>query len=206
MEYIIYFVSHYGYLAIFILLVPGIFGIPVPDELLLTLVGYLALQGYLSLFPALTVVLAGAALGITLDDWVGRAVGVKLIRRCGPHFSLSPDWFTRLRERLHRYGACILCLGYFVPGVRHWVAIAAGMTKFPLAGFALFAYAGALVWSVFYILLGYFLGKEAGLWVERIGARGQIAAGLIVVSLLAYYLIRRKWPKISGGDCKPATP
>lgn len=204
MEYITYFVSHYGYLAILILLLPGVFGIPLPDELLLTFVGYLALQGDLRLISALAVVAAGAILGITLDYWVGRAAGTKLIKEPGAGFRLRPERFKCLEEQLHRYGGWGLCLGYFAPGVRHWVAIAAGIMKFPLAWFTLFAYAGALAWSLLYILLGYFLGIKAGLWAQRLGAHGLIAAGFIVALLLGYFLIqgkwllRQRWPKIPG--------
>lgn len=193
MEYITYFVSHYGYLAIFILLAPGIFGIPLPDELLLTFVGYLALRGDLRLTPTLAVVVAGAILGITLDYWVGRAAGAKLIKGPGACFRLRADRFRRLQERLHRYGGWGLCLGYFIPGVRHWLAIAAGITKFPLAGFTLFAYAGALAWSLLYTFLGYCWGQEAVLLAERIGAHCHMAVGLIVALPLGYFLIRGKW-------------
>lgn len=203
MEYLTNFISQYGYWAILILLMPGIFGIPLPDELLLTFVGYLALRGDLRLIPALAVVLTGAILGITVDYWVGRVAGGKLIREPAAFFHLGPERFQRMKERLHRYGGWGLGLGYFVPGVRHWVAIAAGVTKFPLASFALFTYAGALGWSLLYILLGYFLGQEAGLLVERIGAHCQMATGLIAALLLSYFLIwgkwlRQRWPKISG--------
>jgi membrane protein DedA with SNARE-associated domain len=208
MEFIKYFVSNYGYLAILILLLPGVFGIPLPDELLLTFVGYLALQGDLGLIPALAVVVAGAILGITLDYWVGRAagtkLGTKLIKAPGAGFRLRPERLKSLEEQLHRYGGWGLCLGYFVPGVRHWVAITAGIIKFPLAWFTLFAYAGALAWSLLYILLGYFLGQEAGLWAPRLGAHGLIAATFIVALLSGYFLIQRKWrrrqrwPKIPG--------
>jgi membrane protein DedA with SNARE-associated domain len=203
MEYITHFVSHYGYLAILFLLVPGVFGIPLPDELLLTFVGYLAMQGGLRLIPALAVVVAGAILGITLDYWVGRGAGTKLIKAPGAWFHLRPERFKSLENLFHRYGGWGLCLGYFVPGVRHWVAIAAGIMKFSPAWFTLFASAGALAWSSLYILLGYFLGKEGGLWAPRLGAPGLIAAGFIVALLSGYFLIqgkwrrRQRWPKIS---------
>ena len=85
MEFVTYFVTNYGYLAIFLLLAPGTFGLPVPDELLLTFLGYLVLRGDLRLIPTLAVVVAGATLGITLDYWVGRAAGAKLIREAGAY-------------------------------------------------------------------------------------------------------------------------
>ncbi len=203
MEFVTYFVTNYGYLAIFLLLLPGAFGLPIPDELLLTFIGYLALRGELRLIPAMAVAVSGGVLGVTLDYWVGRVVGARLIGESGTFFRLRPDKFKSLQEWLRRGGGWRLCLGYFLPGVRHWGAIAAGITKFPLAGFTRFAYAGVLAWSLFYILLGYFLGQEAGLLVERIGAPCRWASGLIAALLLGYVLIRGKWlrlkwPRIPG--------
>ncbi len=203
MEFVTSFVTNYGYLAIFLLLLPGAFGLPIADELLLTFIGYLALQGELRLIPAMAVAVAGAVLGITLDYWVGRAAGARLIGESGAFWRLRPDKLKGLQEWLRRGGGWRLCLGYFLPGVRHWVAIAAGVTKFPLADFTRFAYLGVLAWSLIYILLGYFLGQEAGLLEERMGAHCGWASGLIADLLLGYVLIRGKWlrlkwPKILG--------
>lgn len=210
MEFVTDFVTNYGYLAIFLLLLPGTFGIPIPDELLLTFTGYLALRGELRLIPAMAVAVSGAVLGITLDYWVGRAAGARLIWESGAFFRLRHDKFKSLQEWLRRGGGWRLCLGYFLPGVRHWVAIAAGITKFPLADFTRFAYLGVLAWSLVYILLGYFLGQEAGLLVERIGAHCRWASGLIVALLLGYVLIRGKWLRLKGRKSRvksqPVTP
>jgi membrane protein DedA with SNARE-associated domain len=203
MEFVTYFVAHYGYLAIFLLLLPGAFGIPIPDELLLTFTGYLALQGELRLIPTMAVAVAGAVLGVTLDYWVGRAAGARLIWKSGAFFRLRRDKVQGLQEWLGRGGGWRLCLGFFLPGVRHWVVIAAGITKFPLATFARFAYLGILAWSLFYVSLGYFLGQEASLLVARLGAHCLWASGLIAALLLGYALmrgrwLRLKWPKIPG--------
>jgi membrane protein DedA with SNARE-associated domain len=201
MEHLTYFVCQYGYLAILILLAPGIFGIPLADELLLTFIGYLVRRGDLRLLPALVVVAVGTIVGLTVDYGVGRVCGGKLIKDPGTIFGLGPDRFKRLQERLHRHGGWVLCLGYFVPGVRHWAAVAAGVVKFPPADFALFAYGGALAWSLLYIFLGYFLGQEAGLWAARLAAHCRLAAGLIAALLLGCLLwrgkwLRPRWPKI----------
>ncbi len=210
MEFVTYFVTNYGYPAIFLLLLPGAFGLPIPDELLLTLTGYLALRGELRLISAMAVAASGAILGITLDYWVGRLAGSRLIGESGALWRLKPGKFKGLQEWLQRGGGWRLCLGFFLPGVRHWAAIAAGITRLPLAGFTRFAYLGVLVWVLAYILLGYFLGPQAGLLVERIGANCRWASGLIAALLLGYLLVRGKWlrlkwPKIAAKS-PPVTP
>jgi membrane protein DedA with SNARE-associated domain len=44
MSTIVYWIAHYGYLALFGLLMLGIVGLPVPDETLLTFAGYLVFR------------------------------------------------------------------------------------------------------------------------------------------------------------------
>src|SRR3989442_14379318 len=68
-------ISQYGYPAIFFLLVGGIVGVPVPDQLLLVLSGYLVLTGALSLGPTLLAAVLGSIVGITLSYALGRCSG-----------------------------------------------------------------------------------------------------------------------------------
>ena len=58
-HYVLDWISHYGYPAIFCLLMLGIVGLPVPDETLLTFTGYLIFSHHLKLAPAFGTVLAG---------------------------------------------------------------------------------------------------------------------------------------------------
>jgi membrane protein DedA with SNARE-associated domain len=60
-------ITHYGYVAIFLLLMFGIVGLPVPDEALLTFVGYLSFKGDLQLVASLLTAFLGTACGITVS-------------------------------------------------------------------------------------------------------------------------------------------
>jgi membrane protein DedA with SNARE-associated domain len=64
---ILNWLTHYGYLGIFCLLMLGIVGVPIPDELVLTCAGYLIFKGYLS--PGLTAASAftGSVCGISVS-------------------------------------------------------------------------------------------------------------------------------------------
>ncbi len=65
----------YGYPGLFVLLMLGIVGLPVPDETLLAFAGYLVFQGKLSPVPTLLASFLGSACGISLSYFLGASPG-----------------------------------------------------------------------------------------------------------------------------------
>ena len=153
-------ITQYGYLAIFSLLVLGIVGLPVPDETLLTFTGYLIFKEHLSLPLAYATALAGSISGITISFWLGRTFGLKLIHRYGRYLRITEEHLQKAHAFFERAGHWSLTFGYFVPGVRHFTAYAAGMSELEPPRFAAFAYAGAALWVGTFITLGYVLGER----------------------------------------------
>jgi len=82
-------IAHYGYAAIFALLVLGIVGLPVPDETLLTFTGYLVFRGQLKPVPAFLAAMLGSGCGITISYLLGRVFGAPLIHRYGRYIHLT---------------------------------------------------------------------------------------------------------------------
>ena len=185
-------IAQYGYLAIFSLLVLGIVGLPVPDETLLTFSGYLVYQGHLSLPLTFLSGFAGSACGITLSYILGRTFGLELIHRYGRYLRITEDHVEKAHAWFRRAGHWSLTFGYFVPGVRHFTAYAAGMSDLEYPTFALFAYSGAALWASTFIALGYLLGEQ---WkvvqqnIDRYLVGGVLAAVILAVAYLAW----RKW-------------
>ena len=192
MEQIAVWISQYGYLAIFGLLVFGIAGLPVPDETLLVFTGYLVFKGRLSLPLALGSAMAGSFCGITLSYTLGRTFGIALIHRYGRYVRITEKHVAKAHAWFERAGHWSLTFGYFIPGVRHFTAYAAGMSCLEAPQFALFAYSGGAVWVTLFIGLGYFLGER---WqavqkqVDHYMVGASVAAGVLIVG----YLVWRKW-------------
>ncbi|MBJ6360601.1 DedA family protein [Paenibacillus sp. GCM10012307] len=159
MEMVQELVSHYGYLAIFCLLALGIIGLPVPDEVLMTFVGYLASVYVLKLPLAFVVAFSGALCGMLLSYTIGRKIGKPLIHRYGKWVKLTPKRLERIEGWFHRYGMWTIVFGYFIPGVRHVTCYISGMSGVRTGQYVIFAGAGALLWSTVFILIGYFLGN-----------------------------------------------
>lgn len=190
METLTHWVTSYGYFGIFSLLMFGIFGLPVPDETLLLFSGYLVFSGRLQFIPTAVAALLGSMCGMTLSFVLGHTAGMRLVDRFGRFIHLTHDRVNLVHEWFERFGKWTLTFGYFVPGVRHFTAFVAGTSCLETKRFAAFAYPGALIWSLTFISLGYFLG---GKWEQASAAFHRyvlIAAGVLVVMILIYLAFR----------------
>lgn len=184
-------ISTYGYAALYVLLVAGIVGLPIPDETLLVFCGYLVSAGRLQPVPTLAVAFLGSASGISTSYILGRTLGLGLIHRYGSYIHITEEGWKRVHDWFERFGRWTLMIGYFVPGVRHLTALVAGATCLPVPSFARFAFSGALVWVSTFLTIGFFLGEN---W-KQIG--GLLHRGLLIFVALAgaaalvYILIRK---------------
>jgi membrane protein DedA with SNARE-associated domain len=195
-QHIDLFIAHYGYFAIFGLLVLGIVGPLIPDETILVLSGIAVHRGQLMLGTTIAVAFAGSTCGITVSYILGRTGVIYVLERFEPlnrwvgrHLPQVDGWFQR-------YGKWTLFFGYFIAGVRHFTALTAGMSKLKWRTFAAYAYPGGFVWVACFVSVGYYLGAE---W-EKFGKRFNRGALIIVaivaaISLGGWYLRRKTQTK-----------
>lgn len=187
------FLAHYGYAAIFCLLMLGIVGPLIPDDTILVLSGLAAQRGRLDLAATIAVAYAGSLCGITLSYALGRTGLVYVLERFGPVERWVNRHMPRVQDWFERYGKWTLFFGYFVAGVRHFTALAAGMSGVRARVFAAYAYPGGLVWVCSFVLVGYYAGQEWEAlkgWFERGGTALAIcAAG---VGLAVWWWRRRR--------------
>ncbi len=155
-------IHRHGYVAIFVLLMFGIVGLPIPDETLLVFSGYLSFKGDLSAPLALASAALGSGCGITISYGLGRLVGPRVRTTLGPWLHLTDERYRAAQQWMNRRGKYALLLTYFVPGLRHLGALVVGASQLPYPAFAMPAYLGAWLWSGTFITLGYVLGEE---WV-----------------------------------------
>jgi len=153
-------VAKYSYLGIFLALGLGILGLPIPDETLMAFVGFQAFQGKLYYPSAVLVAFIGTTCGITIGYFLGRGFGHPFLEKYSVRMRIKRKHLHKAERWYNRYGKFALFIGYFIPGVRHFTAIFAGVALMPYRVFAVFAYFGGLLWTVTFVSLGYFLGKN----------------------------------------------
>ena len=196
MPSIIHWVTTYGYAAIFCLLVLGIVGLPVPDEMLLTFVGYLVSRSALRAPATLASAFLGSACGITVSYLLGRTTGVRLLEQYGLKLRLPSQAMVRVHSWFRQVGRWTLVIGYFVPGVRHCTAYVAGASQLEYVWFAVYAYLGAAIWSSSFICLGYFMGED-WVWIASELHRFLLILSGLVAGASGFYFLWWRKRKIS---------
>jgi membrane protein DedA with SNARE-associated domain len=157
-QHLVAWLARYKAPVIFTAQLLGIFGLPIPDELLLTAAGDLVRRGALDGRACLLAAILGCMSGITVSYVLGRTLGCAAVTRLSRGHEQTVG---RTQAWFRRFGAWLLAFGYFIPGVRHVTAIAAGSAPMPFARFAAFAYPGAVLWSTTFVALGYYAGEHA---------------------------------------------
>jgi membrane protein DedA with SNARE-associated domain len=193
---ILAWVVAHGYGVIFLLLVGGVVGLPIPDETLLVGCGALIGRGTLHPLPAFFSALAGSWCGISLSYTIGRTLGAGAVTRYGKYLHLTEARMVRVHQWFDRIGHWALFVGYFFAGVRHFTALTAGISKLKFPSFVVYAWSGGAVWVATFLTLGYYLGDNwkqiAELLHRDLGYISLVLIAAALVIVLLRVLLRRK--------------
>ena len=168
-----------------------LFGFFLPGDSLLITAGVFASRGDLSL----PVILVGIFVAAVVGDQVGYAFG----NRGGPALSRRPDSRFFKKEHIERaqkyfdeHGPRTIVLARFVPIVRTFVPVVAGMGDMPYRTFATYNVVGGLLWGVGVTMIGYALGEAVDVDKYLLPIIAVIVAFSLVPVLLEVRRARRR--------------
>lgn len=176
-------------------------GFFLPGDSLLFIAGFLASEAGGRVLPPLPMVAGVTAIAAIAGDqfgyWIGRRIGPTLFDR--PKSRLfNPQHVVRAHQFFERYGAKTIVLARFVPIVRTFAPIVAGIGTMKYRIFVLYNILGGLLWGVGVTTLGYYLGE-----IDAVKNNIEIAIFAIVLISLLPMLIeliryRTRVPKSSA--------
>ena len=192
-ETFLVWLTQYGSLALFVLLALGIIALPVPEETLMIVAGAFINSGELYLVPTVLAAYGGSICGITLSYLFGYLSDIYIIEKYGPRIGLTETRMNQLHQWFERFGRWPLFFGYFIPGIRHFTGLSAGISQLHYRDFALYAYTGAIVWGSTFLSIGYFFGKYWINIVEHIeGYWNEILIGVALIAFIGFLYYRFK--------------
>ena len=144
------------------------FGFFLPGDYLLFLAGMFVATGRLdvNIYVLILGLFIAAVAGNFTGYWFGRKTGPMLYSRKDSFF-FKKRYLLAAEKYYRKQGAFALIMGRFVPIVRTFAPIFAGVVKLEIKKFAIYNVVGAILWIASLTLLGYFLGKRFAQQIEE---------------------------------------
>ncbi|AIC95747.1 DedA family protein [Shouchella lehensis] len=188
------FIMQYGYFGVFVSLVAGIIGLPVPDEVLLITFGYLSYIDYFHISTTVLVCFLGSVIGMSISYFLGIKLGAPFLEKYGPRFYFSIKRQRSIQQLLNKHGKWFILLGFFIPGVRHLMGYLSGIAKFSYKSYICLTSIGSALWASLFVFTGYGLGVRWLFIREDIYAHKMLYTSLfstlLILSLITYFIFK----------------
>ncbi|HEY6751264.1 MAG TPA: DedA family protein [Rubrobacteraceae bacterium] len=194
-DQILSLIGQYGYLVVFFGVMLESVGIPLPGETILIAAGLLVHQG--SLDPGETIVfgILGTTIGNQLGYWAGRQGGHPFVLQWGHYVGITPERLLRMEGFFARHGGKAVFLARFIPGLRAFGALVAGISRMHWWTFLFYNVLAGAVWATASILVGYLFSRSLVLAEEWMNLASVLLVLLLVLTLVFYLVYRRAFKR-----------
>ena len=183
--------STYGYLVVFLLVMIESIGVPVPGET--ALIGaalYAGSTHKLEIWWVIAVAIAGAIIGDNIGYAIGRYGGAKVLLRHGHRVHLHEGRLKIGIWVFRRHGGKVVFWGRFVSILRTYAAFLAGTNQMSWPRFLLFNAAGGIVWATVFGVAYYVFGGA----LKRLSTTIDVTLGVLGALVIVVFVVwmRRK--------------
>ena len=133
-------------------------GVFLPGDSLLVTAGLLSARGYLNVYTLVPALMAAAICGNSLGYFIGHTTGPRIFNRENSLF-FNKKHAMRAHEFYARHGRKTIVLAQFMPVIRTFSPVIAGVGGMEFRTFIAFNIIGAIVWVGSMVSIGYFLGS-----------------------------------------------
>jgi membrane protein DedA with SNARE-associated domain len=195
---IISYINQYGYYAIFLLVFLQEVGAPnpLPNELLLLFAGVLCFSGALSFPLVILAAVVADLIGTSLLYFVSLAFGNSILRHRPKYIPLPYRLIERMKTNLSNKGLSGIFFGRLSPFIRGYMSVITGLLQVSPSRYYPIALVTSLIWSLFYVVIGYFLGPYWNKVLPHLLSFGEIMLFiflLLVVTFTLKFIITRKY-------------
>jgi membrane protein DedA with SNARE-associated domain len=186
-EFMISMIQHYGYAAVLVSMMLGVIGLPLPVEFLLFFAGSIVAAAKLHFVWLILFAWLGATLGMAVNYWLGKTIGIERISKITQWVHLTEDRLHAWAKRFQTRGPFLIVFGFFVTGLRHASPFIAGASNMPFKRFMFYTLGGGLFWILSFSCLGQKFGRHWHSIAKLTHHPLLLAAGILVaVGALAF--------------------
>jgi membrane protein DedA with SNARE-associated domain len=199
-EEVVYYVTRYGYLAIFILVFLQEIGMPnpFPNELLLIFSGYLTFKGLLHLPLVIITAVSADIIGTNILFFLFYYTGSFIMKKKPKWFPISSSMIDRLTVKISNGGRMSMYIFRLTPFTRGYTSVIAGLLQVKAKVFLPITIYSALTWASVYVVIGNLIGPFWNLFEQNIHSFKYvmlIILTIIAVMVILIYYIRKKVKK-----------
>jgi membrane protein DedA with SNARE-associated domain len=152
--------SWFGYAGLAFLMALESMVAPVPSELVMPFAGFLVDQGRFTMLGGILASSLGTFVGSLIGYYMGKFGGYPVVTHFGRFLLLDRGHLEMTARWFERRGELTVFISRFIPVVRHFISIPAGVAKMNLVRFCGFTLLGGTMWNTFLLLVGIRLNKR----------------------------------------------
>ena len=194
-----HWVTDYGYIAIFLLMLAESACIPFPSEVTMLVGGWYVANGTLDFFW----VGAAGVMGNLIGSWLayagGRYFGRDILDRYGKYVFIRSHDVDKAEEWWSRHGEAATFFSRLLPVIRTFISVPAGMAKMPFGRFTLYTFLGVIPWTFALTWLGVIVEDNWHKILDYFNVPTLIIAGALLLIAVGWFVKRRRDRK-KGGD------
>ena len=184
-QFFIAYLEHFSYVGIFVLVLLSGYVIPIPEEIILLLTGYIAGLGFNNLYFSAIAAILGVIAGDNLLFWLSKYGSSKLVNKLKKNVRKNEIW--RYKQLMKKHIGKTIFILRFIAGLRFLSPFLAASMKIKWKTFQVYNFIATLVYVPIFVFIGYHFRNKLAMVVTEI----DIARHLIFFFflLIASYLI-----------------
>lgn len=182
-------INKYGYFGITFLIALENLIPPIPSEVILSFSGFISKSTDLSLFLIIIFATIGSLIGAIVLYYLAYFIGLnllnfKIFKLCG----LKKEDTEKSMKHFQKNGYKSIFFGRFIPIIRSFISIPAGLSKMDIRLFLLLTWIGSFIWNTIFVIAGFILQDN---WDTLANFFDKYSFFIFLIAIILYIIIKR---------------
>lgn len=182
-------INKYGYFGITFLIALENLIPPIPSEVILSFSGFISKSTSLSLFLIIIFATIGSLIGAIVLYYLAYFIGLNLLnfkffKLCG----LKKEDTENSMKHFQKNGYKSIFFGRFIPIIRSFISIPAGLSKMDIRLFLLLTWIGSFIWNTIFVIAGFILQDN---WDTLANFFDKYSFFIFLIAIILYIIIKR---------------